>query len=43
MAEAQTEQQERRAHARRVVCMVAHMHRKPLELPTDAALVRSIS
>jgi hypothetical protein len=43
MADDRTEQQERRAHSRRIVSMVAHMHLEPLELPRDAALVRNIS
>jgi hypothetical protein len=43
MAEDQTEQQERRAHHRRIVCMVADMRLEPLELPPNVALVRNIS
>jgi hypothetical protein len=34
-------QQERRAHPRRIVCIVAHV--EPEELPRDAALLRNIS
>lgn len=37
----ESDPQERRAHPRRIVCLVAHI--EPTELPRDAALVRNIS